>query len=179
MKDLFATGTPQTIAAVLQSKDHRARQQQQLVTKFPTGTVVALKLNVPGPIKTNAALQRLFTVGQRLLERQFQGIARLQAPVVTTGLAGTEAFYVFAIDGWEAKRRAVAFENQPPLGRLFDADVLTQAQVHYARQELGEQARRCFLCDRPAKECGRNRTHSVTELQAYFNWVYAEVFGDD
>ncbi|USS88158.1 citrate lyase holo-[acyl-carrier protein] synthase [Fructilactobacillus hinvesii] len=179
MRDLFTAGTPQTIADVLHSKDERVWQQQQLLNQFPQGTVVALKMNVPGPIKTNAQLQDLFAVGKQQLEAKFQDVTQLQAPVVTTTNAGTEVFYVFAEAGLAAKRRAIAFEDQEPVGRLFDADVLMRDHQHYSRSELGDSVRRCFLCERPAKECGRNRTHSVAELQAYFNRIATEVLGDD
>ncbi|USS85969.1 citrate lyase holo-[acyl-carrier protein] synthase [Fructilactobacillus cliffordii] len=179
MRDLFTTGTPQTIADVLHSKDERVHRQQQLLAQFPQGTVVALKMNVPGPIKTNASLRELFAAGQRQFETQFQDVEQLQTPIVTTTSAGTEVFYVFALAGTTAKQRAMTFEDQEPLGRLFDADVFTSDQQHYSRSTMGYPVRRCFLCDRPAKECGRNRTHSVVELQAYFNQVATEVLGDD
>lgn len=64
MLNLFATGIPQEITAVLNNRDQRVELQNQLVADASqTQSVVALKLNIPGPIKNNADLTRLFLAG--------------------------------------------------------------------------------------------------------------------
>ena len=64
MINLFATGTPQEINAVLANRDQRAALQNKLVNTTPANkSVVTLKLNIPGPIKNNAALTQLFKTG--------------------------------------------------------------------------------------------------------------------
>ncbi|HLR88779.1 MAG TPA: citrate lyase holo-[acyl-carrier protein] synthase [Atopostipes sp.] len=63
----------------------------------------------------------------------------------------------------------VNIEENHPLGRLFDLDVLMLDQNNEvqgkSRTKLGLPVRRCFLCERPAKDCGRSRRHTVLELQ--------------
>ncbi|MEY8292793.1 citrate lyase holo-[acyl-carrier protein] synthase [Carnobacteriaceae bacterium 52-44] len=55
----------------------------------------------------------------------------------------------------------VNIEENHPLGRLFDLDVLMLDQNNEvqgkSRTKLGLPVRRCFLCERPAKDCGRSR----------------------
>ncbi len=58
MTKLFETGEPQDITAVLESKDARVAFQKKLVTDYPDDSILAVKLNIPGPIKNNDQLHR-------------------------------------------------------------------------------------------------------------------------
>ncbi len=58
MKNLFETGTAVEIPAVLANRDRRVAVQQQLMTKQQT--VLAVKLNLAGPIKNNETIQAFF-----------------------------------------------------------------------------------------------------------------------
>ena len=71
MTNIFATGQPQDIPAVLANKDRRTALQQRLVAAHPGMTVVAAKLNIPGSIKNNRAIQRFFTAELLALERDW------------------------------------------------------------------------------------------------------------
>lgn len=63
MTKLFETGEPQDITAVLESKDARVAFQKKLVTDYPDDSILAVKLNIPGPIKNNDQLHRGFNHG--------------------------------------------------------------------------------------------------------------------
>ncbi|QMU08654.1 citrate lyase holo-[acyl-carrier protein] synthase [Levilactobacillus suantsaii] len=174
----FATGDPQDIAAVLANKDHRAAYQRQLMTAHPDQTVLALKLNTPGPIKNNARITAAFDAG---LAAFTHDLTRQQ---VTTTLVdrwdnptGPEAFLLSATDATTMKQLAVAFEDQHPLGRLFDIDVLTSHhEGPLSRQDNNLPQRRCFICNRPAKVCARSRAHSVLELQTAIDQTLTTYF---
>ena len=43
-----------------------------------------------------------------------------------------------------------------------------------SRRDLGQSPRKCFICDRPAKECARSRRHSVAEMQDYISELYVK-----
>lgn len=174
MINLFATGTPQEINAVLANRDQRAALQNKLVRSTSSDkSVVTLKLNIPGPIKNNAALTQLFKTGFAT----FKQTLTIQRQIDWDQPTGPEAFLVVDGSPEKIKQRAVIFEDQHPLGRLFDVDVLTwQADLQQAqpvsRQDFGQPARRCLLCDQPAKVCARSRRHTVAELQAAINQHY-------
>ena len=66
----------------------------------------------------------------------------------------------------------VALEERHPYWRLADLDVLwlEAGEVQsISREALGYPRRRCFLCDKEAKLCGRSRTHSVEAIQQKIN----------
>ena len=63
------------------------------------------------------------------------------------------------------KKITTAIEDGSDLGRLFDMDILRPDGAKVDRKELDLPVRKCLICGKPAKECGRSRTHSVEELQ--------------
>lgn len=174
MKNIFATGEPQDIPAVLANKDHRAAVQRKLVADYPEMTVVAAKLNIPGPIKNNQAITRFFVAELQKLEEDWlaAGVLFYQKGQWLTAGTGPERFYLVKAPTTVVKGQTTEFEESTPSRRLFDLDVLVKedGQVRpLSRADSGQPARRCFVCGRPAKDCGRSRRHSVTELQAAVN----------
>lgn len=168
---IFADGKQVDIPAVLMNRDRRVAVQNQLLTASPEATIVAAKLNIPGPIKNNVKIQAFFTAElecfeARLLER---GLTFLVKKEWLPALTGPERFYLIFAPGQAVKRTTTEFEEATAFRRLFDLDVLirTNGQVHsLSRTEIGYPVRTCLICGRPAKECGRARTHTVNELQA-------------
>ncbi|WP_280927704.1 citrate lyase holo-[acyl-carrier protein] synthase [Lactobacillus sp. ESL0785] len=177
-KSIFTIGKPQTIPNVLANKDQRVALQQQIFTRYPQQVLLDVKLNIPGPIKNNRYLRKLFAAGIQDLE------AILAAKQLSFNLlvswdkpSGCENFYLLTEDSQLVKQAAIIFEDQTQLGRLFDADVLVKSQnAALSRSKLGLKVRRCFICERPAKECARSRRHAVSELQEYINQIYAQKF---
>ncbi|HAT54012.1 MAG TPA: citrate lyase holo-[acyl-carrier protein] synthase, partial [Lactobacillus sp.] len=175
-ENIFLNGTAQTIADVLQNKDDRVALQQNLAAKYPGRTIVALKMNIPGPIKNNEALAKLFTAG----EAQWRSLmAQKQYAIIEDEHwerpTGMEAFYVVDAKADQVKRLAVSFEDDFALGRLFDADVLLTGESGLralSRTNFAMPARTCLICGRPAKDCARSRRHSVDELQAHICPLY-------
>lgn len=171
MDQLFETGEQQSINAVLQNRDARALRQRYFIKLYPDLTLMVIKLNVPGPIKTNPQIQHIFQIGtdqiqQRYLAESasFKVIEAWQRPT------GSEWFVLTDLNPMKAKQLAIAYEDETPLGRLFDIDVFsTIDQPALSRQALGQPSRRCLICMGPAKVCARSRQHSVSELQHAFS----------
>lgn len=174
---IFETGSPVDIAMVLANRDRRVAVQQRISEQTPDETLIVTKLNVPGPIKNNAALQQLFTMGVSRF-RSVLAQANLAVTPITEWheLTGNELFWRSSATSAAVKRAAVTFEDTDVLGRIFDVDILTGNPAKaISRTALGFPVRRCFVCQRPAKECARSRRHSVAELQAYFDRLYQQV----
>ncbi|WP_180365925.1 citrate lyase holo-[acyl-carrier protein] synthase, partial [Oenococcus oeni] len=77
------------------------------------------------------------------------------------------------------KKTAVSFEDKNDLGRLFDADVLTNKKgiiSSLSRKQLKQNGRKCLICQRSAKECARSRRHTIKELQDRISEIYEESF---
>lgn len=171
MTDIFSTGIPQDIPAVLANKDRRAALQQKLVTANPGKTVVAAKLNIPGPIKNNRQIEEFFKNELNSLENQWlgDGVLFSQAKEWLNAPTGPERFYLVAAVPAVVKQITTTFEENTASHRLFDLDVLVKREgqvVPLSRTEFNQPVRKCFVCGRPAKECGRARRHSVAELQS-------------
>jgi holo-ACP synthase len=83
--------------------------------------------------------------------------------VRTDGIAGPEALWVAEAPPERMKRLTVRIEDAKPWGRLLDVDVVIAGAhgepIPMGRQLLGCEARRCLLCEAPAKECIGTRRH--------------------
>ncbi|BDR55912.1 citrate lyase holo-[acyl-carrier protein] synthase [Xylocopilactobacillus apis] len=177
---IFNEGTPVKINEVLLNKDKRVEQQNLLMKEDPTATIIATKLNIPGPIKNNHYLEEIFLTGIKEL-KSLIGDKLIKNEIIWQLKTGPEAFWVTDIPIKRAKEIAISFEDAFTLGRLFDVDVLSlkTKEVPLSRRDLGFEPRKCLICSRPAKECARSRKHSVLELQekisqmdrSYFNYA--------
>lgn len=178
MTKLFETGEPQDITAVLESKDARVAFQKKLVTDYPDDSILAVKLNIPGPIKNNDQLHRGFNHGLLSLIQLLQATnAAVKLVAQWDKPTGNEAFLTVSGALETAKRQAVAFEDQDAFGRLFDVDVFGHGQsTALSRTKLGLPVRKCFICGRPAKACARSRRHSISELQVKISQVFDQEF---
>lgn len=170
MQTIFDQGILQNIPAVLANKDQRVQVQEKLLAVYPTLTVVAAKLNIPGPIKNNELIEQFFVRGindfeQRLLAAGL--VFNIKEEWLKKG-TGPEKFYLVEAPATIVKSLTTAFEESKASYRLFDLDVLMKGEAgirSLSRADTDQLARRCLICGRFAKECGRARRHSVAELQ--------------
>lgn len=168
-KQLFLTGSEATLQTVLANKEQRVNKINDYLSKHNNTTIISLKCNIPGPIKSNDAIKSLFSLGEIALENSLQehdvtAFETSQFDLIT----GPEKFYyLHDTKSIDAKKIAVLFESTP-LGRIFDADVYyfqDNAVQSISRTVLGFAERTCFICDRPAKNCAGRRVHQLAELQ--------------
>jgi holo-ACP synthase len=78
---------------------------------------------------------------------------------------GPEALLVVNAEARKLKQVMTRLEEEHPLGRLWDLDVIDPLLGAISRKTLGLTARRCLLCAEEAHACGRSRAHSLQELQ--------------
>ena len=163
-------GTPIELPAMLTAREQRAARQLALRQKYHRPQL-SFGLNIPGPVKTTPALRQLFdqtclSIRDRLTDLNVDILdsQTLYAPT------GNE--YLLAFDGDETvvKAAMTQLEENTPLGRLFDIDILTAAGEKLSRSE----PRRCLLCERQAQDCARSRRHSLDELTTYIGLLLAE-----
>ena len=175
---LFNQGTPQTIELILADRDQRVQTQQQLMTTFSKDTVLVLKLNIPGAIKFNQAINQLFNVALRYVEETLaQHHLMPHHELIWRQAAGATAFLVVAELPQELKNLAIFIEDQWSLGRILDLDVMANQRT-WSRHDLGLAPRQCMICERPAKVCARSRNHSVQELQVAIDQLWQEFCHD-
>lgn len=131
----------------LRMRDLRRERILSLFQRFPGKTVVVLTLNLPGTEKAK---------GKNILQA---GMMAFPFASLAEDLSSYDALWVVEREAEATKRALVSLEETHPLGRLWDWDVYPGANAPLSRGRIGLPPRRCFLCERPAKECSRGRTH--------------------
>ncbi|MCB5722068.1 citrate lyase holo-[acyl-carrier protein] synthase [Pediococcus acidilactici] len=163
--ELFNKGEVQSIEDILNDRDERVYVQNQLSRKYVVNSIVVIKLNIPGPIKNNSNLHKVFVNGvNRFLNRvdNTKIILNWDKP------AGNTCFIISELSANDVKERAIDFENNDDIGRFFDIDVIAGGRnKSISRTDLGLEPRKCFVCGNLAKNCARSRKHSVNELQQF------------
>lgn len=158
-----------TLSQMLEARERRARRQEDMLRQYPL-PLISFTMNIPGPVKRTAAIQRAYETGRDMLIRRFHPV-HMEEEMEDTGCV-----LLMAVEGnaRDIKRQTAAMEDGDSLGRLFDMDVLDETGNHIGRAEMGLPERQCMLCQRPAHECARSRSHSVDELWAHVQAVIQE-----
>ena len=152
---------PVSVEEMALRREARAALQKRLLRQLGV-PVISFTMNIAGPYKYSPAIETCFNVGIDELKKSLLGFnLRPVHEEYHIDHTGCEGF--FAVKGAAKLIKAVAvkLEDRFGFGRLFDIDVIDKDGTKLERAK----ARKCLVCDRPARECARNRTHSVEELQ--------------
>lgn len=145
-----------TLLEILQAREQRVARQKDFLEKGHP--VVSFSMNIAGPVKKTPATQRAFFYGV--------GLLRENLPILEEELVlehtGCEGLFSVAAEPEKIKELCTKLEEQTPIGRLFDMDVLTADGEKLTRKVQ----RGCLVCGRPGRECAATRAHSVEDLQA-------------
>ncbi|NLS37975.1 triphosphoribosyl-dephospho-CoA synthase CitG [Fructobacillus tropaeoli] len=183
MLELFADGQAVTLDQVLTNREWRSAVQQQLEADFPDQVVVAVKLNIAGPIKNSPKIQQIFSAGWQVIKQAVvsDSAAIKKVHVDEQRITGPEAFLVLDGQLKKWKRELLRFEEDFALGRLFDCDVMADSAKGYqlSRRDLGLPPRRCLVCDEDAKVCAKEGRHSLSAVQTASNQLYRDYFVTD
>ena len=165
-----------TLEQLLGARDARFARQLSLTETWPDRTLVCLTVVLPGSVKRDARSLKVAEAAvaavQEVLAPMYKDLRDLE-----TGYEG-----YFLVDGalLDVKKACCEIENEHPYGRLMDLDVLERVGdtvVPVSRERVGEQPRRCLLCDRPARECMRAHTHTPAEISAAIDRILG--FGEN
>lgn len=157
---------------LLASRDARAAFQQELLEAHPSCTLVCLTVQLPGPEKRNPVSLSIGQAGVKALQERFAGIvSHSQVRDLETGF---EAYWLVRAPAPETKRLCCEVEENHPLGRLMDIDVIGPGRSPVSREEMGLPPRKCLLCNHSARYCMRARNHSTEELLIKIRQMVAE-----
>ena len=154
-----------TLEQLLEARDRRYAKQLALVKEWPDKTLVSMTVVLPGPVKRDARSLKVAEAAveavQEVLTPTYKELRDLET--------GYEGYFLVDAPLLDVKKACCEIENEHPYGRLMDLDVLERVGdtvVPVSRERVGEQPRRCLLCDRPARECMRAHTHTPAEISA-------------
>lgn len=152
-----------TLAQMLEAREQRAFRQIQLIREFGR-PIVSFSMNIPGPVKDSPLIRRGFRAGCDDLENRLPK-GRVLRIEIKEGITGCEAIYVVDSEPLTVKAITTAIEDEHPLGRLFDMDVIGTDLCKLDREAVGGGDRNCIVCGAPGRGCASRRVHSVAELQ--------------
>ena len=147
-----------TLEQVLLARDRRVQRQQTLHRQYG-GTLLSFTMNIAGPVKDTPLVRLAFRAGLAALDRD------LGAPVHRESVAaptGPEALLVYHRPAGAVKDLCLRLEEQAPVGRLYDLDVLSPGGEKLSRP----QSRRCLICGGPVTVCSRSRAHGLAAIRA-------------
>ena len=159
---------------LLESRDARAQHQKDLLGRFPGKSLLCLTVQLPGPEKRNQQSLAIAKAGVSAIRQAFQPDYEELRDLET----GYEGYFIVSLPALDAKRKAVELEDNHPLGRLMDIDVLclipgvpeenyfscscSKNQFSSGRNDTENQADgNCFLCS-----CSKNQFPSGTNIIA-------------
>lgn len=147
--------------------------------------IISIAFNIPGPKKTNYMIFKAFdkvlheindiyknkNCNTKLIERNIDD-------------AGNRAFFIYInsygnknlIDEFMLKKISVEIEETHVLGRLLDIDVYNINKKQISRIEIGELARKCFICSKEARSCIILKRHPLKELDKRVNFLLNKYF---
>ncbi|MCR4817617.1 MAG: citrate lyase holo-[acyl-carrier protein] synthase [Fretibacterium sp.] len=159
-----------SLSEMLERREQRAARQAELLKHFHC-PLVSFSMNIPGPVKTNSKIRAAFEQGKTALleavSRQTFSINFLEEIHEATG---DELLLSADAPARELKALTTRIEDEHPLGRLFDLDVIGADGEKLSRFTF----RRCLVCGRQAQACARARAHPVAELQAAVERLLSE-----
>lgn len=150
---------------LLASRDQRWHRQMQLLQEHPNESLLCLTVIMPGSVKRNRLSLAVARAATEAIRVEFaDNITQMEERDLETGF---EAYVLVTLPTLEAKQTACRIEENHPLGRLFDIDVIAPDGTPLSRASVGAQPRRCLLCNNEARFCMRNHTHTPEQIQAH------------
>ncbi|WP_434311320.1 triphosphoribosyl-dephospho-CoA synthase CitG [Hominifimenecus sp. rT4P-3] len=153
------------LAEMLNGRERRALAQRRLLEIYQK-TLICFTLNIAGPVKVFPLSEEAFSIGRkRISDALEQADMHVLEEEILPCSYGMEAYWVVQEDALEVKKVLTEVEEETPLGRLFDIDVLWSNGSKVSRQDIGYPPRTCIICGEPASDCAGGRVHSVDALQ--------------
>ncbi|WP_061707933.1 citrate lyase holo-[acyl-carrier protein] synthase [Pseudenterobacter timonensis] len=162
--DRLSDGQAVTLEALLNAREKRLSRQRHALTCYRL-PLVSLTLVTPGPVKNNRTWRRLAANARkevlRLCAVHSWACAWEQS---VDAVSGPEWMAAICAPAKTLKRAMVHLEENHPLGRLWDIDIIDSDGRSLSRREFGFPPRRCLVCAEAAHICARARRHTIDML---------------
>lgn len=161
----FDDGTPITLEQMLLAKEKRVANQLFAITHYQQ-PIISLCLVIPGAIKNSSGAHYLFN---QAIQALHHCLSTNNITIVNEQhydqITGFEAIISVACQTEKLKQFCIDIEDNHPLGRLWDIDVIDPTtQQSLSRAQFEQRPRQCLVCDEVAKICGRAKRHSLDEI---------------
>ena len=161
---------------ILESREDRAQKQVELLKEYPY-SLISFTLNTPGIIKDNELYRKIHKEGFEQIQNVLSiNNFQIKNSEYINKSTGAEGYISVDIDAELLKNTMVSLEQNHPLGRIFDIDVFDMDHNQMSRSNLGLETRTCFLCNKDARICMREKNHTYEELIAKIEEVSRDYF---
>lgn len=156
---------PVLLTQLLDARERRVARQQAALARYGK-PVLSLTMVSPGPVKDSASFRFVFAealvaIDALLVRRSWQVVGREYLSQPT----GQEALLVVDCPAHSLKLALASLEDEHPLGRLWDMDVICPEQQRaISRGQLMLAPRKCLVCGEAAHACARSRAHPLDDL---------------
>jgi len=148
-----------SVIEMMKCREDRALIQKELVEE--SKCIISFCMNIAGPIKTDEDILFAFNEGKKeILAKLKENNIEIKKEKEVHQKTGDELFLALDYEPLRVKKMMSEIEDEHPLGRLFDIDVLDSECNKLSRNKY----RKCLICDNQAQDCARSRRHSVSEL---------------
>ncbi|WP_207940464.1 citrate lyase holo-[acyl-carrier protein] synthase [Candidatus Enterococcus lowellii] len=173
MSDELFDGEEITLEEILDAREKRVSMQQKILETYPNSSLLVATMNIPGSIKNSIGLMAIFVEAVAYIEHQLADVVP-NVRICHSKKTGAEYYLSVNLLPEKLKKKMIQIEETYKYGRLFDLDVIwfDEKLKNISRQVLKHPSRKCLICQKDAKECGRSRQHSIEELQ---NKIYEMV----
>ncbi len=161
------------LQSILKNRCEIEEQIKELLAKYPDCMVMQLVPNIPGINKKVEPAVEIFQIGRDTLLNQLDDYKiSVKIEIIKYELAFFAGLWVVKYCGLKIKKLCVAIEDHHPLGMFFDLDVYQKNGKKLNRENVGAKARKCFLCDEPAKVCSLFQKHTYEDLILFIRQTY-------
>lgn len=145
---------------------YEREQLKNIRNSFGCGmTLIQLAVNMPGSDKKAYPGMELFGLGAgTLVVHLGRHNIKLEDVLFMNGSLGMMGFFKVNEKESYIKQISIELEQNNPLSKYWDIDVYNGAGEKISRKMLQQAPRKCFICDKTAKECGFLQTHPTEEL---------------
>lgn len=162
MKLDFA-GEKVTLEEVLESREKRDFKQKDLLCRYHN-TLINLKLNIAGEVKSSPAYVYFINEVSKILEEKLKDEdIRIIYKESDFQKTGDSIIFIVEEEKTKVKKICTRFEEENPWGRLLDIDVFDE-EGSISRTDVGYDKRRCLLCEDNSFICRRLGRHTLKEI---------------
>ncbi len=165
-ESVFNEGSVPTLDEVLENREKRVAFIKKLLSAYPECSIISFKLNIPGPVKNNLLITKLFKAGLKHISNCIKNEKWEEIYTKTMDLkTGPEYFAAIPAPAKDIKAKMLCIEENTNLGRLFDIDILYKENgdlQQISRENLGYGSRKCLVCQADAKQCAGSRAHTLS-----------------
>lgn len=156
---------------IQEARENRMTIQMDLIERYRT-PIIHFTLNIPGFYKVFGRIPEVFEEGCRIVRSYLEeaGLPLIYEELIQEK-TGYEALFCVDEEPLTIKKTMLSAEEETPLGRLYDFDVIRMDGTKLSRRDLELPPRSCPLCGRPLRECDREERHTIHELVEHFKEI--------